>query len=320
MHRKLLSIVALAVFVPGLAVGVAAAHGPDGDVRKDGHDDTFFLRSEETDFTFVSAAGETFDESTSVLEAVLSGANEVDAAGNPGVGDPDGSGHATVRLNANTGEVCWDLTVAGIALPAIGAHIHVGAARVNGDIVVPLDAPGTSGSSNGCTTADPAVVAAIAADPAGYYVNVHTTEFPAGAVRGQLQTMAPDDEEFGQPGDRFFFREDVFASDAQGTKGAPVGSAFVQCTFGVLTSLQCQGAVDIDGKGQIHIAATLVDVAQTESGPFHIAIVGGTGEFADAGGDATLTETTADDAAVTHWEIRLLELDDDHPGRPDKDR
>jgi hypothetical protein len=316
MHRKLLSIVALAVLLPGLAVGVAAAHGSDADVRKDGHDDTFFLRSEETDFTFVSAAGETFDESTAVLEAVLSGANEVDAAGNPAVGDPDGSGHATVRLNSATGEVCWDLTVAGLALPAVGAHIHVGAAGVNGDIVVPLDAPGTSGSSNGCTTADPAVVAAIATDTAGYYVNVHTTEFPDGAVRGQLQMMAPDDEEFGQAGDRFFFREDVFASDAEGTKGAQVGSAFVQCTFGIAASLHCQGAVDIDGKGQLHVSAALTDVGQTESGPFDVAIVGGTGEFHDAGGDATLTETTVDDTNLTHWEIRLLELDDDHAGKP----
>jgi hypothetical protein len=40
--------------------------------------------------------------------------------------------------------------------------------------------------SSGCTTADPNLVAEIVANPAAFYVNVHNTDYPPGAVRDQL--------------------------------------------------------------------------------------------------------------------------------------
>ena len=36
---------------------------------------------------------------------------------------------------------------------------------------------------------DPALAAKICADPAGYYVNYHTTDFRGGAIRGQLNEI-----------------------------------------------------------------------------------------------------------------------------------
>jgi hypothetical protein len=111
--------------------------------------------------------------------AKLTGAAEV-----PGPGDPKGSGTVQVTLDPDTGEVCYELSVANIE-EATAAHIHVGAMGQEGQVEVALEAPKT-GTAKGCTRADAAVINAIMQDPSGYYVNVHNAAFPKGAVRGQL--------------------------------------------------------------------------------------------------------------------------------------
>lgn len=115
------------------------------------------------------------------LTTGLAGAAEV-----PGPGDPNGSGTATIRLQAGEGRLCFQLAVTNVTLPTAGAHVHSGAAGIAGPVVVPLTPPDASGTSVGCVTVDRALVAAILANPAGYYVNVHSGDFTAGAVRGQL--------------------------------------------------------------------------------------------------------------------------------------
>lgn len=116
------------------------------------------------------------------LSTDLTGAAEV-----PGPGDADGTGIADITLNHGQGEVCFTLNVSGIALPAIGAHIHVGSSSVAGPIVVPLTPPDNTGVSTGCVAGvDRDLVKAIIQHPENYYVNVHNADFPAGAVRGQL--------------------------------------------------------------------------------------------------------------------------------------
>ncbi len=113
--------------------------------------------------------------------ADLSGANEVDDPG-----DPDGTGSAAVVIDVDTSEVCFTITFDGI--DPVAAHIHEGGADVNGGVVVDFDWENNPGE--GCVAGDAAVVAAIVADPSGYYVNVHTAEFAAGAIRGQLVAAA----------------------------------------------------------------------------------------------------------------------------------
>ena len=130
-------------------------------------------------FVTISAQRVFADDGGRPLTTTLVGANEV-----PGPGDPDGSGTATLRLNPGQEEICYELTVSGIA-PARAAHIHVGDATTAGPVVVPLAAP-TSGVSSGCVESDRKLILAIIQNPVLYYVNVHNADFPAGALRGQL--------------------------------------------------------------------------------------------------------------------------------------
>jgi len=108
------------------------------------------------------------------------------AAERPGPGDPDGTGTATLRLNPGQGKVCFVLTASNIILPATGAHIHIAPVGDPGPIVVPLTAPDATGVSAGCVSASRDLIKAILKNPSAYYVNIHTTDFPAGAIRGQL--------------------------------------------------------------------------------------------------------------------------------------
>lgn len=127
------------------------------------------------------------------LEARLNGGQEVPAA------DPDGRGQAEVVLRPNQNLVCFTLNYSRVGAPNRG-HVHAAPAGSNGPIVLTLfdlvapPAPASDplfdqlelGRIHGCVAATPDLIAAIKADPAGYYVNLHNSRFPAGAIRGQL--------------------------------------------------------------------------------------------------------------------------------------
>ena len=102
-------------------------------------------------------------------------------------GDPDGIGTGLITVNRGKGEVCWEESVSGITLPATLSHIHHQEAGHRGGIVVTLSPPGATGRSAGCRSGvDGDLLRDILENPASYYVNVHTTDFPSGAIRSQL--------------------------------------------------------------------------------------------------------------------------------------
>jgi hypothetical protein len=135
----------------------------------------------------VTTAGGQSGSSDRALFGSLSGLNEIGEDGERGAGDRNGRGSASAVIDG--GRICYALTVKNIANP-VGAHIHRGGRTVNGPIVVEFDEPsaGDPGASSGCTSISRDLARRILRNPQNYYFNVHTQDFPGGAVRGQVRT------------------------------------------------------------------------------------------------------------------------------------
>ena len=152
--------------LPGLLLGLAAALALVAVVRP----------------AFAAPAAQ---QSVALMAELRGGPEEV-----PNPGDPDGTGSATVTLDMAGGQITFSINTANLTLPASAAHIHEGERGVAGPVVVPLTAPGADGTATGSVAADAALMQRIQQNPAGFYVNVHTSDYPSGAVRGQLMLPA----------------------------------------------------------------------------------------------------------------------------------
>jgi hypothetical protein len=130
--------------------------------------------------TTTNSAAATVKKAVSQTYAVkMTGAAETPA------GAPGGTAKAVVTLSTKTGKVCWTFTsLSGVSVPT-AAHIHIGAAGTAGNIVLPLST-GATFLTKGCVPASATLISAIAANPHGYYVNIHNMQYPGGAVRAQL--------------------------------------------------------------------------------------------------------------------------------------
>jgi hypothetical protein len=126
-----------------------------------------------------------------VFKAELKASNE-----NPPITDAEATcaGTATVTFTATSAK--FDVAITGCpATTAINiGHIHEGAAGVNGGVKIDSTLkPGEITLTGGAVTfsrtnsaADPALITAVMANPAGYYVNFHSTLHAGGVIRGQL--------------------------------------------------------------------------------------------------------------------------------------
>jgi hypothetical protein len=99
-------------------------------------------------------------------------------------------GHAQIKLFPDN-TVRFKITVQNPGAETfILGHIHQAPVGINGPIVVDLlgsiSESGTLLKLEGTEPLSADLAAAIRADPAGFYVNLHTTADPQGAVRGQL--------------------------------------------------------------------------------------------------------------------------------------
>lgn len=123
-------------------------------------------------------------------EAFLTGLGE-----NPQNGSP-GTGFGTVILNAAHTMITVNENWSGLTAPATASHIHSPApAGMNGPVLFPFSGvpAATAGS---IPTQSFAITAAQVSDLQNglMYMNVHTSTFPGGEIRGQLalfQTPEP---------------------------------------------------------------------------------------------------------------------------------
>src|SRR5262249_23655946 len=127
-----------------------------------------------------------------VFTAQLLSSNEVPPVTNA---DAGAFGSATVTLDTTANTARFDFSCNNVASPQIIlAHVHEGAAGVNGPVRIdsgissaPLNVVGGgAAASRSGLTVPPGIAAAIVANPAGFYFNMHSTLNPGGVVRGQL--------------------------------------------------------------------------------------------------------------------------------------
>jgi hypothetical protein len=102
-------------------------------------------------------------------------------------GDPDAVAHMVLVVSPATNKVCFAAMWRGIDGTVVAAHIHPAPAGVAGPVAVPLFSGTFKGTDRTarCVSAN-GLAAAIIANPAAYYVNIHSMVFPTGAVRAQL--------------------------------------------------------------------------------------------------------------------------------------
>ncbi len=129
---------------------------------------------------FVGACNEGNDEGGSFEVDLTSDAEVCDGDTCGG----DGSGTATVDINSDQNQICYEITLDGVE-DASAAHIHTGEEGENGDVLVDLLFTGEEGET--CVDdVDEGALEDIAEEPSGFYVNVHSEQYPDGAARGQL--------------------------------------------------------------------------------------------------------------------------------------
>jgi len=100
-------------------------------------------------------------------------------------GAKTGSATGKFVLDTKKNTLCYSVTTMGLT-GVSEAHIHAGAMGVDGSDVVGLTPAKFNAKAATCVKVAPKVLADMAMNPNMYYLNVHTTKYPDGAVRGQL--------------------------------------------------------------------------------------------------------------------------------------
>jgi CHRD domain-containing protein len=98
-----------------------------------------------------------------------------------------GAGSFAAQSNVGQGRICWRITETGLA-DVTAAHIHYRTGPKARQVAVPLAIPTpVVGPATGCVNAPRGLVRQILQHPGLFYVNVHTSAYPDGAISGMLK-------------------------------------------------------------------------------------------------------------------------------------
>jgi len=149
-----------------------------------------------------SSSSPTSPSTLKIFTVQLLPSNEVATIGSP---ENTGKGTAVITIHTDTNTVDFNFSMSGFPnnTTVILAHIHPGAAGVNGGALIgvtglaattPLILTNGSGtfsvtgvSAQTANNSAATNIANILAAPQNFYFNVHTTLNPGGVMRGQLQ-------------------------------------------------------------------------------------------------------------------------------------
>jgi hypothetical protein len=112
------------------------------------------------------------------FEASLSGYNEVPPVASVA------SGMVSLRMVADDGLLEVTFSATNLAGSMTGAHIHMGGVGENGGVALNLNPSGAAFTETYDITGNADLVAAMRAGTA--YVNVHSSAYPSGELRGQI--------------------------------------------------------------------------------------------------------------------------------------
>ena len=118
------------------------------------------------------------------ISAHLTGAQVV----NPNGGDPDGSANITLRVNRVKGRVCFVLTYKKLSGHVTGAFLHKGSEDEIARPIITLFEGDHASPVQACVhDLRDRIVKRLKQKPDAHYVDIDTSKYPDGAVRGQLE-------------------------------------------------------------------------------------------------------------------------------------
>lgn len=131
----------------------------------------------------------------------------------------DGIGTFRATVDSDT-SITFKLSYSNLSAPIVQSHIHVGATKLSGGVALFLCGPASSpahttcpndstnsGTVTGTVTAADVIINGQGIKPGEFakvlraiangdtYVNVHTTAFPGGEIRGQVAAREDEDDE-----------------------------------------------------------------------------------------------------------------------------